>query len=314
MAEFDKIIKGGTIVDGTLTPPFKADVGIKDGQIARVGYLKSSQAQQTLDATGLIVAPGAIDLHCHYDAPVFWDPACSIGSWHGVTSVTNGNCGFGFAPVHHKDAERSMLSMERNEAIPFEAMKASMPFTWETVAQWLDHIERLPKAVNMMQLVPVTPLVSYVMGGWEEAKSRKPKDSEIARMVQIVDEAMAAGANGWAAQRLLGNASVQRDYDGSLMISDIMSDEFYLALAKGMRKHSPRPHPVRASLLHRRRRSGGDPRGKRWTSAGSSPKAPTGRWSSTRSSPAIAVPTSSAASSTWSTSTIARASRWSGSR
>lgn len=237
MAEFDKVIKGGTIVDGTLTPPFKADVGIKDGRIVRVGYLKSSDAKQTLDASGLIVAPGAIDLHCHYDAPVFWDPACSIGSWHGVTSVTNGNCGFGFAPVHHKDAERSMLSMERNEAIPFEAMKASMPFTWETVAQWLDHIERLPKAVNMMQLVPVTPLVSYVMGGWEEAKSRQPNDAEVARMVQIVDEAMAAGANGWAAQRLLGNASVQRDYDGSLMISDIMSDEFYLALAKGLRKH-----------------------------------------------------------------------------
>jgi N-acyl-D-amino-acid deacylase len=237
MAEFDKIIKGGTIVDGTLTPPFKADVGIKDGKIARVGYLKSSDARQTLDAGGLIVAPGAIDLHCHYDAPVFWDPACSIGSWHGVTSVTNGNCGFGFAPVHNKDAERSMLSMERNEAIPFDAMKATMPFTWETVGQFMDHLDRLPKAVNMMQLVPVTPLVSYVMGGWEQAKSRPPTAAEIARMNQIVDEAMAAGANGWAAQRLLGNASVQRDYDGTLMVSDIMSDEFYLELAKGLRKH-----------------------------------------------------------------------------
>ena len=237
MPEFDKIVKGGTIVDGTLTPPFKADVGIKAGKIAKIGYLKSSDASQTLDASGLIVAPGVIDLHCHYDAPVFWDPSCSIGSWHGVTSVTNGNCGFGFAPVHHSDAERSMLSMERNEAIPFEAMKASMPFSWETVPQWLDHIERLPKAVNMMQLVPVTPLVSYVMGGWEQAKSRQPNEQEIARMVEIIDEAMAAGANGWAAQRLLGNASVQRDYDGTLMISDIMSDEFYLALAHGLRKH-----------------------------------------------------------------------------
>ena len=237
MAEFDKVIKGGTIIDGTLTPPFKADLGIKDGKIAKIGNLKSSDATQTLDASGLIVAPGAIDLHCHYDAPVFWDPACSIGSWHGVTSVTNGNCGFGFAPVRHGDAERSMRSMERNEAIPFEAMKASMPFTWESVAQFMDHIERLPKAVNMIQLVPVTPLVSYAMGGWEAAKSRPPTEAEIARMVQIVDEAMAAGANGWAAQRLLGNASVQRDFDGTLMISDMMSDDFYLALARGLRKH-----------------------------------------------------------------------------
>ena len=135
----------------------------------------------------------------------------------------------------------------------------------------------------MMQLVPVTPLVSYVMGGWEEAKSRKPKDSEIARMVQILDEAMAAGANGWAAQRLPGNASVQRDYDGSLMISDIMSDEFYLALAKGMRKHSTRPHPVRAGLLHRRRRSGGIRARSDGLRRTALRKRPTGRWSSTRS-------------------------------
>jgi len=95
MAEFDKLIKGGTIVDGTGLPPYKADVGIKDGKIAKIGHLKSSDAKQVLDATGLIVAPGVIDLHCHYDAPVHWDPSCSIGSWHGVTSVTNENAGSG---------------------------------------------------------------------------------------------------------------------------------------------------------------------------------------------------------------------------
>jgi N-acyl-D-aspartate/D-glutamate deacylase len=237
MAEFDAIIKDGTIVDGTMVPPFKADVAIKDGKIAKIGYLKSGAATRVFDASGLIVAPGVIDLHCHYDAPVFWDPACSIGSWHGVTSVTNGNCGFGFAPVHAKDADRAMLSMERNEAIPYEAMKASMPFTWETFPQWMNHIERLPKAVNMIQLVPVTPLVSYVMGGYEEAKSRRPSEKEMARMTGIIDEAMAAGANGWAAQRLLGAISVQRDYDGTLMVSDVMPDEFYLDLAKALRKY-----------------------------------------------------------------------------
>ena len=237
MAEFDIVIKGGTIVDGTLVPPYKADVGIKDGRITKLGYLKSNDAARVLDASGLIVAPGVVDLHCHYDAPVFWDPACSIGSWHGVTSVTNGNCGFGFAPVHAKDAERSMRSMERNEAIPFEAMKATMPFSWETFPQWMDHIDRLPKAVNMIQLVPVTPLVSYVMGGYEEAKSRTPTEKEIAAMIEIIAGAMAVGANGWAAQRLLGNISVQRDYDGTLMVSDVMPDDFYLALAKGLRKY-----------------------------------------------------------------------------
>ncbi len=207
MPEFDTIIKGGTIVDGTLVPPYKSDVGIKDGRIAKIGYLKSSDGMKVLDASGLIVAPGVIDLHCHYDAPVFWDPACSIGSWHGVTSVTNGNCGFGFAPVHPKDAERAMLSMERNEAIPFAAMKATMPFTWESFPQWMDHIERLPKAVNMIQLVPVTPLVSYVMGGYEVAKSRPPTDKRNRRDGwSIVDEAMEVGR-----ERLGGAAPARRD-------------------------------------------------------------------------------------------------------
>ncbi|HXG20659.1 MAG TPA: amidohydrolase family protein, partial [Methylomirabilota bacterium] len=238
MAEFDTIIKGGTIVDGTLVPPYRADVGIKNGVITKIGHLKSSDARQVLDASGLTVAPGAIDLHAHYDAPIHWDPHCTIGSWHGVTSVTNGNCGFGFAPVRHKDADRSMLSMERNEAIPFEAMKATMPFDWETFPQWMDHIDRMPKAINMIQLVPVTPLVSYVMGGWNEAKARQPNDKEMAEILRVFHEAMASGAGGWAAQRLTGyGASVQRDYDGTLMVSDLMGDEFYLNMAKALAEY-----------------------------------------------------------------------------
>ncbi len=233
MADYDTIIKGGTIIDGTLIPPYRADVGIKNGIITKIGHLKSSDATRVLDASGQTVAPGAIDLHAHYDAPIHWDPHCTIGSWHGVTSVTNGNCGFGFAPVRHKDADRSMLSMERNEAIPFEAMKATMPFDWETFPQWMDHIDRMPKAINMIQLVPVTPLVSYVMGGWNEAKARQPNDKEMAEIIRVMHEAMACGAGGWAAQRLTGyGASVQRDYDGTLMVSDLMGDEFYLNMAK----------------------------------------------------------------------------------
>jgi N-acyl-D-aspartate/D-glutamate deacylase len=238
MPQFDTVIKGGTVVDGTLMPPHKADIGIKDGKIAKIGKINTNAGSKVLDASGMIVAPGAVDLHAHYDAPLHWDPYCTIGSWHGVTSVTNGNCGFGFAPVHNKDADRSMYSMERNEAIPFDAMKATMPFSWETFPQWMDHIDRLPKGINMIQLVPVTPLVSYVMGGWDQAKSRQPNDTEMNQILQIMDEAMAVGANGWAAQRLTGyGASVQRDYDGTLMVSDMMSDEFYLALAKGMSRY-----------------------------------------------------------------------------
>ncbi len=238
MAEFDTIIKGGTVVDGTRVPRYKADVGIKDGKIAKIGRLQSSDAKQVLDASGLIVAPGAIDLHTHYDAPLHWDPYCTIGSWHGVTSVTIGNCGFGFSPVHPKDAERAMLSMSRNEAIPLGPMKVSMPFDWETFPQWMDHLDRIPLGVNLSQLVPVTPLVAYVMGGYEESKKRLPTEKEMGEILRMFHEAMDAGAVGWGAQRLFpeGMASVQRDYDGTPMISDVLSDEFYLTLAGALKE------------------------------------------------------------------------------
>ena len=233
MAAFDMVIRGGTVVDGTRVPRYRADIGIKDGRIAEVGQLQPSDAGQVLEAADCIVAPGAIDLHTHYDAQLHWDPYCTIGSWHGVTSVTIGNCGFGFAPVHAKDAERAMLSLSRNEAIPLGPMQTSMPFDWETFPEWMDHLDRIPLGINLSQLMPVTPLVAYVMGGFEEAKQRLPNDTEVQTIQRLLHEAMDAGAVGWGAQRLFPDslAAVQRDYDGSPMISDVLSDEFYLSLA-----------------------------------------------------------------------------------
>ena len=239
MATFDTIIKGGTIVDGTRVPRYKADLGIKDGKIAKIGRLSNSDGAKVIDAGGMIVAPGFIDLHTHYDAQVHWDPYCSIGGWHGVTSVTIGNCGFGFAPVHSKDFERALLSLSRNEAIPLEPMKVSMKPDWETFPQWMDHLDRLPLGINLSQLVPITPLVAYAMGGFAEAKKRLPTDTEVQKSVQLFHEAMQAGAIGWGAQRLFpdSTASVQRDYDGTPMISDVLSDDFYLKMADALSKH-----------------------------------------------------------------------------
>src|SRR5262245_6926920 len=99
MAEFDAVVRGGMVIDGTRLPRYQADVGIKNGRIAEIGKLKSHQAKRVIDAGGLNVAPGFVDLHTHYDAQLFWDPYCTISSWHGVTSLVIGNCGFGFAPV-----------------------------------------------------------------------------------------------------------------------------------------------------------------------------------------------------------------------
>ena len=171
MTDFDIIIKGGTIVDGTRTPRYVSDLGIKAGKIAQIGGLKGKTAERILDAAGRIVAPGFVDLHTHYDAQIFWDPYCTLSGWHGVTSVALGNCGFGFAPSRVEDRDRAMLSMTRNEAIPYEAMKAGMPWNWVTFPDFIESLIRTPKGVNCLTYVPLTPLYAWVMG-WEEAKKR----------------------------------------------------------------------------------------------------------------------------------------------
>jgi N-acyl-D-aspartate/D-glutamate deacylase len=144
MARYDVVIKNGMIVDGTQIPRYVGDIGIKDGIIQRIGFVDATDGDRMIAADGLIVAPGFIDLHTHYDAQLFWDPYLSISSWHGVTSVVIGNCGFGFAPVKPEMRERSMLSMTRVEAIPFPSMKAGLPWTWETYPEFLDAVERTP--------------------------------------------------------------------------------------------------------------------------------------------------------------------------
>ena len=236
MPQFDTIVKGGTVVDGTKVPRYQADIGIKDGKIAEIGKLNDSDAKKVIDANGLIVAPGFIDLHTHYDAQLHWDPYCTIGSWHGVTTVTIGNCGFGFAPLRPQDADRAMLALSRTEAIPLEPMRVSMKVDWETFPQYMDRLSRMPLGVNVSHLFPIAPAVAYVMGGFDDAKKRFPNKQEMDTIIGHYKEAVQAGAAGWSAQRLVpeGRASVQRDYDGTPMITDILPDEFYIDMAKAM--------------------------------------------------------------------------------
>jgi N-acyl-D-aspartate/D-glutamate deacylase len=230
MAAYDIIIKGGTIVDGTRTPRYVSDIAIKDGKIAKIGGLVRSTADRVLDAQGFIVAPGFVDLHTHYDAQIQWDPYCTLSGWHGVTSVAIGNCGFGFAPSRVADQDRAMLSMTRNEAIPYAAMKAGMLWDWVTFPEFISSLERIPKGVNCLTYVPLTPLYAWVMG-WDGAKTRRPTEAELQEMVRLVHEGMDAGACGWSAQ-VLGTTSVQRDYDGTPMITDLMTEHEILTFAK----------------------------------------------------------------------------------
>src|ERR1700733_2351435 len=159
MPEYDLIIKDGMVIDGTRMPRYRADIGIKNGRIAKIGLLRASDAAKTVDASGHIVAPGFVDLHTHYDAQVFWDPYCSISSWHGITSAVIGNCGFGFAPVRPDDRERAMRSMTRVEAIPYASMQAGMPWTWVSFPEFLDALQKAPKGINILPYVPVGPLL-----------------------------------------------------------------------------------------------------------------------------------------------------------
>jgi len=234
MAEFDIHLINGTIVDGTRRPRYQGDVWIKDGAVARLGGQQGGYATHSIDATGLIVAPGFVDIHTHYDAQIRWDPWCTISGWHGVTSVVLGNCGFGFAPVKPDFRDRSMLTMTRTEAIPYESMKAGMVWDWESIPEYLDSLERADKGVNVIQYMPTASLMTYVMG-LEAAKSRPATDEERKEMQRLLHEGMDAGLCGFSIQRL-GPDSVQADFDGSPMVTDTMVDEDILALAEVLRE------------------------------------------------------------------------------
>ena len=132
MAQFDTVIKNGIIIDGTGLPRVRGDIAIKNGRIAKMGRIDATEAKQVIDAEGLIVAPGFVDLHTHYDAQVHWDPYCTISGWHGVTSVAIGNCGFGFAPARADSRERLLKMMTRTEQIPLESMVQGMGLDWVT--------------------------------------------------------------------------------------------------------------------------------------------------------------------------------------
>ncbi len=224
MPAYDLVIKNGTVIDGRRSPRFKADIGIRDGRIAAMGRLSDSDGTEIIDADGLMVAPGVVDLHTHYDSQVFWDPWCAISGLHGVTSVVIGNCGFGFAPVKTGARDRAMLTMARNEAVPLECMQQGMPWDWETFPEFLDSVDRTPKGINMLSYVGLNPLMSWVMGSVEDAKSRSLSDREKKEALRLLKEAMDVGACGWSAQ-LAGEATIQRDYDGTPMITDLMSNE-----------------------------------------------------------------------------------------
>jgi N-acyl-D-amino-acid deacylase len=233
MSNFDVVIKGGTLIDGLRTPRYKADLGITAGRVVVIGRVDASDGREVVDASGKVVAPGFVDLHTHYDSQVFWDPWCTMSSWHGVTSVVIGNCGFGFAPCRPGDRERAMLTVSRNEAVPLKTMRVGMPWDWVTYPEFLDSVDRTPKGVNVMSFVPLAPLYAYV-AGVDNAKAYRVTAEQLDEMCRLVVEGMEAGGCGFSAQVSGEVGNVQLDYDGTPMVTDCMTEAEVVAFSRAM--------------------------------------------------------------------------------
>src|SRR6266852_1770046 len=151
---YDILIRNGTIVDGTGRSAYRADVAIEAGRIAEVGSIRNGTAAKVIDASELIVAPGFIDPHTHYDGHICWDPLVTCSSWHGVTTVVMGNCGVGLAPCKPEVREVATWDLVNVEAIPFEVLKKGVTWDWETFPQYMDAADKRGTGINLAFLAP----------------------------------------------------------------------------------------------------------------------------------------------------------------
>jgi N-acyl-D-amino-acid deacylase len=191
---YDLVITNGMVVDGTGFSRYRADVAIKDGLIVEMGRIRGA-ASATIDAHGLYVAPGIIDLHTHYDAQPFWDKLCTSSIWHGVTTVLTGNCGLTLAPLRSEHREAMLAIFCCVEDLPVKSLAAVLRWSWETFGEYMDAIDQ-GLGVNMMPLVGHNPLRLSAMG--KEAWERAGTADEIAIMQRLLHAALEAGAWGWS--------------------------------------------------------------------------------------------------------------------
>jgi N-acyl-D-amino-acid deacylase len=192
---YDLVIKNGMVVDGTGAPARRADVAITGGTIAEIGRVTDGAAT-VIDAADLVVAPGFIDPHTHYDAQICWDGAVTPSSWHGVTSVIMGNCGVGIAPCKPKAREVAMRDLVNVEAIPFDVLNMGITWDWETFPDFIEAAARRSPSLNLGFLAPLTPFRHYVMG--EASMERAATPNETAQIKALLGEAIDAGAFGFS--------------------------------------------------------------------------------------------------------------------
>ncbi|RUP01985.1 MAG: D-aminoacylase [Mycobacterium sp.] len=198
---YDLLIRNGTIVDGLGGEPYVGDIAVQDGLIAAVGALNGAGATKEIDATGLLVTPGFVDLHTHYDGQAIWSDRLTPSSAHGVTTVVMGNCGVGFAPCRQEDHDVLVDVMAGVEDIPGVVMTDGLPWTWETFPEYLDALESGTRDIDVAAYLPHSPLRVYVMG--QRGADREPATPEdLAKMRALATEAIEVGALGFASSRL----------------------------------------------------------------------------------------------------------------
>jgi N-acyl-D-amino-acid deacylase len=224
----DLVIRGGTVVDGTGGAPYLADVAVDGGLITAVGT-DIGKGREEVDASGQIVTPGFVDVHTHYDGQATWDPEMAPSSWHGVTTVVMGNCGVGFAPAKPDRHQWLIGLMEGVEDIPGTALAEGMTWDWETFPEYLDALEKLPRTVDVGTHVPHGAVRAYVMGE-RGANNEAPTETDIARMSQIVEEGLRAGALGFSTSRTILHKSV----DGVLVPGTTATKEELIGIGRAM--------------------------------------------------------------------------------
>ena len=209
MPEFDLLVRGGTVVDGTGGAPQEADVGIIGDKIAAVGALGGGGAQE-INAKGKLVTPGFVDIHTHYDAQAVWDSHMAPSSHHGVTTAVMGNCGVGFAPCRPGDRQRLIELMEGVEDIPGAVMHEGLKWEWESFGEYLDALDRRRRDIDICALLPHAAMRVFVMGD-RAINLENANQSDIAHMRQITREAVQAGAFGFSTSRSLSHKTLRGD-------------------------------------------------------------------------------------------------------
>jgi N-acyl-D-aspartate/D-glutamate deacylase len=212
--EYDLLIKNGQIIDGTGKPSFLSDIGIKDGIIKKIGKINES-AKKIIDAKNLVVSPGFVDIHTHYDGQAIWDSQLAPSSLHGVSTVVMGNCGVGFAPCKPQDREKLVELMEGVEDIPAPVMHEGLKWEWESFKEYLDALEKRDRDIDICTLLPHAALRVYVMG--ERAiKHERANKEDLKKMRLITKEAILAGAFGFSTSRTISHKSLKGEYTPTL--------------------------------------------------------------------------------------------------